>query len=261
MKTRYSVGEVASLLGLSPQMIRKYEQLGLLAPSRSENNYRSYESPDITLLLRIRLLRNLGFSLEEIQEILSPGRRINVIQLYETQIEKMQEEIEHLEMMITCTKLHKKYYQEHVANKKEIQIEQTADMRFILYRNKRTIYPQFLHGDLLAKTLSYSPPFQYMIRFPNDREQIKKGEYEVGLVVPAEFSRFVPRYKEEHLLPAQTCVTVLVRHIVEKKDGLWENIPVDREFENSGIYDYLEENNLTVQDDIFGLILISNKIL
>ena len=51
--------------------IRYYEQEGLLAPARKENGYRSYSVEDCENLLKIKLLRQLQFSLQEIRDIQS----------------------------------------------------------------------------------------------------------------------------------------------------------------------------------------------
>jgi len=64
-------GEVAQLTGVSPDTLRHYERLRLLAvPRRSEGNYRMYP-PDS--LDRVRLIRRalaVGFSLSELARIL-----------------------------------------------------------------------------------------------------------------------------------------------------------------------------------------------
>ena len=62
-----NIKEIEERSGLSRANIRYYEQEGLLAPARRENKYRDYSEEDLETLLRIALLRSLGFSLEEIE--------------------------------------------------------------------------------------------------------------------------------------------------------------------------------------------------
>ena len=95
MKNMYSIGEVARLLGVSTQTLRKYERAGLLRMPRSDKNYRHFEAPDITMLMRIRLMRNLGFSLDEISRLVSQDCTERE-QLYDQRIEKLKQEISHL---------------------------------------------------------------------------------------------------------------------------------------------------------------------
>ena len=61
-----NIKEIEERSGLTRANIRYYEQEGLLAPARRENKYRDYSEEDLETLLRIALLRSLGFSLEEI---------------------------------------------------------------------------------------------------------------------------------------------------------------------------------------------------
>lgn len=64
-----NIKEIEQRSGLTRANIRYYEQEGLLAPARRENQYRDYSEEDLQALLRIVLLRSLGFSLEEIRRL------------------------------------------------------------------------------------------------------------------------------------------------------------------------------------------------
>ena len=66
-----NIKEIEQRSGLTRANIRYYEQEGLLAPARRENKYRDYSEEDLETLLRIALLRNLGFSLDEIRRLQS----------------------------------------------------------------------------------------------------------------------------------------------------------------------------------------------
>lgn len=69
-----TIKEIEARSGLTRANIRFYEAQGLITPRRAENGYRDYSEDDLTQLLRIRLLRGLDLSLEEIRDIQS-GRR------------------------------------------------------------------------------------------------------------------------------------------------------------------------------------------
>ena len=67
----YRVNEVAKLAGISVRTLRYYDQVGLLSPKRSVDcEYREYNDADLKRLLQILFLKELEFSLKEIQEIL-----------------------------------------------------------------------------------------------------------------------------------------------------------------------------------------------
>ncbi len=64
------IKHVEELVGITGKNIRFYEAQGLLAPRRAENGYREYNQEDIDRLLKIKLLRKLGVSIESIGELL-----------------------------------------------------------------------------------------------------------------------------------------------------------------------------------------------
>lgn len=61
------IQELEARTGLERPSIRFYEKEGLLNPKRLENGYRDYSEEDVVLLKKIRLLRRLGISIEEIR--------------------------------------------------------------------------------------------------------------------------------------------------------------------------------------------------
>lgn len=57
--------------GITPRMVRHYHQIGLLSPAkRSESNYRLYTHADVQQLQRIVALKQQGFQLSHIQQLL-----------------------------------------------------------------------------------------------------------------------------------------------------------------------------------------------
>jgi DNA-binding transcriptional MerR regulator len=69
------IGDVAERTGVTPPTIRYYESIGLLTPAaRSQAGYRRYAVTTVDELLFIRKAQTLGFSLDEIGEILKLTR-------------------------------------------------------------------------------------------------------------------------------------------------------------------------------------------
>lgn len=68
----FSIGEVARRAGIGVETVRFYERQGLITdPARSPAGYRQYDEETVARLLFIRQAKELGFTLNEIKELLS----------------------------------------------------------------------------------------------------------------------------------------------------------------------------------------------
>ncbi len=69
-------GEVAERAGVNIQTLRYYERRGLLTqPARSIGGHRLYPPETVTLLGVIKAAQRLGFTPDEVAELLDTGRR------------------------------------------------------------------------------------------------------------------------------------------------------------------------------------------
>lgn len=66
------IGELAERTGLSLRTIRHYDEVGILpATARTEGGFRVYTENDLERLMVIRRMKPLGFTLEEMTDLLS----------------------------------------------------------------------------------------------------------------------------------------------------------------------------------------------
>jgi DNA-binding transcriptional MerR regulator len=68
----FRIGEFSWLVRVSPRMLRHYEKCGLFFPAEIDRftGYRQYGAGQIPLLTKIVALRDMGFSIDEIGDIL-----------------------------------------------------------------------------------------------------------------------------------------------------------------------------------------------
>ncbi len=69
--TVYTVKQLARHAGVSVRTLHHYDAIGLLKPARCRNGYRQYGQAEVLRLQQILFFRELGFSLDEIRDILS----------------------------------------------------------------------------------------------------------------------------------------------------------------------------------------------
>lgn len=66
-----NIGDVSRLSGLPTKTIRYYEEIGLVAPLRSDNGYRAFRESDLHKLAFLGRARSLGFSIEDCRNLLA----------------------------------------------------------------------------------------------------------------------------------------------------------------------------------------------
>lgn len=96
MSTFYKIGEIAALYGISTDILRYYEELGVLVPRRSQNGYRIYRTEDLWCLNVIRDLRELGFSMDQIRSYLEHRSVRSTLELFQQEMNVIDQQITRL---------------------------------------------------------------------------------------------------------------------------------------------------------------------
>ncbi|TDL78092.1 Cu(I)-responsive transcriptional regulator [Palleronia sediminis] len=65
-----NIGDVAERSGLPAKTIRYYEEIGLIAPRRAANGYRSFAEADVHKLAFLGRARALGFGIDDCRSLL-----------------------------------------------------------------------------------------------------------------------------------------------------------------------------------------------
>jgi len=100
-----NIGQAATAAGVTPKMIRHYESLGLIPEAeRTDAGYRLYGERELSMLRFIGQARTLGFSMQQIEELMSfwrdPDRRSqDVKHVARRQLEELQERQRELDQM------------------------------------------------------------------------------------------------------------------------------------------------------------------
>ena len=86
----YSISEVATKTGFTAHTLRYYEKIGLLSSPLRKGGKRRYTEGEIRLLKFMKMLKQTGMSLEDIQEFLKDGCLLKNIDSAAIQLKKIQ---------------------------------------------------------------------------------------------------------------------------------------------------------------------------
>ncbi|MCJ8009145.1 glyoxalase superfamily protein [Lederbergia wuyishanensis] len=90
-KKHFKIGELANLVYISVRTLHHYDHIGLLVPSQySDSGHRLYTKNDISRLQQILSLRNIGFTLEEIKEVLD-GSALSPLEITNMHLRRVQD--------------------------------------------------------------------------------------------------------------------------------------------------------------------------
>ena len=96
----YHIKEVAELSGVSVKTLHHYDKIGLLVPVKSENGYRTYSQEDLERLQVILYYKYLGFSLDQIAELLAEETS-NLLPHLTRQLDYLTQERQRLDTLIS----------------------------------------------------------------------------------------------------------------------------------------------------------------
>ena len=90
MDEMLTVGQVARTYGVTVRTLHHYDEIGLLQPSeRTPAGYRVYTGVDLERLSTVVVYRRLGFTLDEIGELLDGEPRYRVDQVWHGLYERL----------------------------------------------------------------------------------------------------------------------------------------------------------------------------
>jgi DNA-binding transcriptional MerR regulator len=112
---KYTIGVVSQLLHLPPQILRRYEEAGLLEPARQAGKNRLYSDYDITILEEIATLSDQGVNAIGIRHIMQMRREVATLQ---QEVKEVREALYVAEQ---------RYLQIQVTQKRQTNTTDTAD--------------------------------------------------------------------------------------------------------------------------------------
>ena len=151
-KSKYKIGRVADLIGITPEALRYYEREGIITPIKSEGSgYRYYSAWDVHILIRTRSFRHYGFKLEDTIKTLSSTNLEDTISYLRFKENVMEKEIEEQKRLLNQLKRDRRAIDDARINMGKFRVEHRPAMHFIdvqrgydILGDKNNLYKQWI---------------------------------------------------------------------------------------------------------------------
>lgn len=164
----WRVGELAELTGLSIRTLRYYDQIKLFSPSEyTASGHRRYAHTDLQKLHKILVLKQMGLSLEEVQEIIANEKSNSILDMIDKQINRICEDIKVQQQLLRQLQEVKG----ELASKENISIKDLTSL-FALMKMNRSKY---FTDSQIAEMRSYYNQL--------DEDSLKEAEKEFQLLL------------------------------------------------------------------------------
>jgi DNA-binding transcriptional MerR regulator len=250
---RYKISELATLLNVTTNTIRRYEKMGYITSKRSENsNYRYFTEDDISIFMNVRLLRKYGFTHTEIAGM-KKSELSELIAAYEKRKEVIDEQLYYL------TNLRHRLKDDLVLMKKAEEYQQQCYIRdcvalsYVLYQSGDKILKEPSRVAAIQDYLYLSPEVQriYLMRkedIENDKIILNAGwaikmkdveKYKINE------NEYTEKYEKRRSLLSVAKLPVLTdKTNMNVKESLLKEP-----------FKYMQEHNLKVDGDIIGVVI------
>ena len=248
---KYKIGDVAKILGISPDLLRYYQKKGVVTPTTDENNnYRYYDAWDINFLIDCLWFKNYGFGIEQTAKLVSASSYDDVLTDMRQRCDEIRDSVRHQTMLL---------------ERSEQYFSAMGRVRTMLGRCDLVYCPEvyrFLNRfnadyenitelrELSCQWLRYMPFVNRCFEIEREDLENRTDNYAWGYSMGIDFVEklHVPLDPPVAHLRSEPCV-----HAVFTSSGKDEFSPRRLDF----IMDYICENSLTLAGDARGSLVCS----
>lgn len=250
---RYKIGELAKILDVSTNTVRRYEDMGYIKAVRDESSgYRYYDEDSLFAIINAKLMRKYGFSHEEIENMMNLGLN-GMIDAYEDRMAAMDKEIAYL------TYLRHRIKDDIVMMKKaaddvDAYERNSSDFMYVLYKEGDKLLTEPDRLRQITEFLYASPEVQRICIIR--KEDFLRGDYKLnwGWAVKyehvAKYNLMTNQYAEHYGSKPSVMSFVKGESITANSS---DKEAVNRLLRKS--LDYMEDNNMTLGGDIIGIFV------
>lgn len=248
---RYKIGNVAGILGISPDLIRYYEEKGVVSPTKDpNNNYRYYDTWDINYLIDCLWYKNFGFSIEQIAKMASESSLDTLLMQFEEKSDEVLASIRRQEMLLQRMRVFCERLTSTRSYLGKCDLRRSAEFIRYINRHNSTYDNRPDLRELSRKWLKYMPFSRRYFEIPEDALAEVRGDYEWGFSLGMQYvEEFGVDIKPPvEFMPSRLCVHSAFK-IVGKNRFSERHIDF--------MVDYAADNDLKVSGNAFGNLACS----
>ncbi len=253
----YTTKDLSRILDVSTNTIRRFEGKGYLSSDRNEqNNYRKFTHSDVEKLMYVAKYRKVGFSHDDIGEILQ-GDLESAIERFQQKKDEIDAQIAHYQAVSHMLKddiILMKRVEEYGSGVIELEC---SPMHYVLYQKRGVLCEDKAQSNALHKFMSTCPEFEYIYFFEQEDMEAGKLIYSEGV---AANQKFTSKYNVDVAPPVESyerrpCILQFMRLPLYVEPEEYGSIQKMYQQLFGAFYDYMEEHDLVQVGDVLGLKL------
>ena len=156
---QYRIGDYAKYVGVTPDFLKHYEEMGIIQSNRSESGYRYYSFHTTIELIESIRLRNYGIPLREIREFLHGHKTDNeqMDQILSEKIEMLRQEIQLDEALVADYDVFLRWREELAERGWDWEIRRSSPMLFLPHTDRYDFLKDQRIYEILNSWMSYIP--------------------------------------------------------------------------------------------------------
>ena len=190
---RYTISEMAALLGVTTHTLRYYEKMGLIRPEvNRDTGYRYYTVTDTRRFNLCRELRAAGFTLEECKEFIDEPSVPATDAMIERQIRRLERQKVLDELSIRFLRKTQERYRTLEQDAGRVWVQNFPEMWRLSFSEEEEARSDPALQAEKAEWLECMPAVRWVSRLPSrvmTQFRVCKHEYDYGLLVEADAAR------------------------------------------------------------------------
>ncbi len=255
---RYKISDLAKILDISTNTVRRYEDKGYIHSVRDESSgYRYYGDDGIFGIINAKLMRKHGFTHEELEEMMHYDIE-QMMDCYENKLKEMDEKIAYMTNVRHRIK-DDLVLMRKVKSNSDISIKNNVPFVFVLYKKGDKILTENKRLKKVQEFLYKSPEVQrvYIIR----KENLDAGKFSMDMGWAVKEMLIEPYGVEENeytekYVSRQSLMGMVTLPIAQEDIDVMSEEEVKERLLGKHLR-YMKEHNMEIKGDIIAVVITS----